>query len=325
MNFKENGLNMKKIYDVYSVGDIMLDLIIEANSEELRGLDIKENVQELINLEKRDRILSSINGNSQKLRINGYSLNVFKALSCMGMKTAFATKIGMDEFGLISQKELKNTRIDFDFKTGFGCTDSCLTFIFPSNYKSKHTHEGVSKNITYKDIDVIKLKQSKELLIDANLLDTKNRMRVAQFLTRIANESDCRIIFELNNIDNILKNKDIAKEIIDRSDVVISSFENAYLYLNENNIESIMQNLGKPTSIKILKTKKEFLASQNNKTISISKVTNKSRYSNEYFTAGFIFGFSHNYDLEKSCILGSYLSGKEFVDDNILDDLHRVF
>ena len=316
---------MKKIYDVYGVGDIMLDLIIEASNEELMKLDIKENIQELINLEKRDRILNVINENNQKLKINGYTLNVFKALSCMGMKTAFATKIGMDEFGLISQKELKNTRIDFDFKTGFGCTDSCLTFVFPSKSTSKHKHEGISKNISYKDIDVIKLKQSKELLIDANLLDTRNRMRVAQFLTRIASESDCRIIFELNNIDNVLKNKEFAKEIIDKSDVIISSFENAFLYLEENNTDKIMQKLAKPSSVKILKTKKEFLANQNNKTIAISRLADKSKYKNEYFTAGFIFGFNHDYDLEKSCILGSYLSGKEFIDDSILDDLHRVF
>lgn len=316
---------MKKIYDVYGVGDVFVDIIIETTEEELKKLGIPKGVQEIINLEKRDKILNNLSDNSGNIRIGGYTLNIFKALSCLGLKSNFGTKLGMDEFGLITQKELMNTRINFDFKTGFGCTDSCMTFLLPDLSSTRHKHEGISKKLSYKDIDVIKLKQSKNLFLDANLLDSVSRMRVARFISRIAKESESNIIFELNNINNLTKNIELAKELILKSDVVISSFESAYLLFNESDKQKLMRKMGEEKTVRILKTRDEYLISHNNKEFSVSKVKPKSRYSNEFFTAGFIFGFNQGYGIEKSCIIGSYLSSKEKIDDEILDDLHRVF
>ncbi|MFW5852636.1 MAG: PfkB family carbohydrate kinase [Nanoarchaeota archaeon] len=316
---------MKKIFDVYGVGDIVLDIILETNDEELRRLGISKNTNEIINLEKRDKILQNLNSARENTRIQGYAYNILNVLSHLGLKTNMATKIGMDEFGLRVQKELAQTKVGLDLSTGFGCTDSALTFITPDYNQTRKRHVGISTNISYKDVNVIKIKQSNNMLLDGNLLNSRNRIRIAKYASRIAKESDSKIIFDINNTDNVIKNKTAFLEIIELADVIICSLENAFLLLEEGNVDKIVKKLGEDRDAIIIKRKKDYLLNSKDGLTTISKMPSQSKHFEEYFTAGFTFGYNQGYSKDKACIIGSYLSGNDFIDENILDELNEIF
>jgi sugar/nucleoside kinase (ribokinase family) len=325
MNSKDSGIKVKKEIDVVGIGDILVDILVDVSEEELSRMNISKGVHELISLEKRDHILNTMNGNDQQFKVGGYMLTAMKAMSSLGLKTHLTTKVGMDEFGLVVQKELNKLRTEFDFKVGFGCTDSRLTFKTPDTEKTRHHHVGISKNISYKDINSVKIKQAKNLLIESQLLDNSPRLRLAQFITRIASESECNVVFDLNDVHSIIDNKENVLQLLTTANTVIAPLDLAYLLFEENDIQKLLAKMKQTASVAVLKTGKEYIVSNETETYSIGKMKELSPYHDEYFTAGFLFGQNQEYGLEKSAILGSYLASKQMIDDSILDELHKVF
>ncbi len=314
---------MKKDVDVFGVGDVILEILVETGEKELNDLGTSPGRRSSISLEERDRILNNLIGHRQGLKISGYTLTVFKVLSCLGIKPAMSTKIGMDEFGMITQKELSKARIKMDFNTGFGSTDSCLS-IRTGKTTSRLRHKGISSNISFKEVDVISLKKSDAVFLDGNLLSSRNRIRVARFITRIAKESGCKIIFDTYNVENITNNKESFIELMKESDVIISSYDEAFLLLDLSDRNKILKKMSEFGRTIILKERKQYTIVHDGKIFSVERLAWNKQYSNQYFAAGFIFGFLGGYDIQKTGIIASYLSGKEFIDDSILDELHKI-
>ncbi|MFW6231145.1 MAG: PfkB family carbohydrate kinase [Nanoarchaeota archaeon] len=315
---------MKKKYDVCGVGDIMVDVLATISKEELARLNLSQGVNELINLEKRDYLLNNLNALHQEFTVGGYLLTSFKAMSSLGLRTHLTAKVGMDEFGMAVQKELSKLRVETDFKLGFGCTDSRMVLI-ASGLMNRHTHKGISKNITFREIDSVKLKQAKNLLFYGDLLDTTNRIRLARFITRIAYESDTKIVFDLHSPTAMTSQKKEVLQIMERSSVVISSLDEAYFLFDKNDRLELLKELGSHAPVAILKTKENYLVNDHGKFLQVARMPMHSKYHDEYFAAGFIFGHTQDYGAERSAIIGSFLAGKPFIDDRILDELHEAF
>ena len=312
---------MNKKYDVYGIDDIGINLHYNLTNQEFKNLNIIDKTE--LNTTERNKILGQLLSKKFDTKISGYVLKIFKALSCLGIKTTINSKIGLDEFGFAIQKELEKTRIDLNLKSGMGCSSCKIIFENNKEIYSKKKHEGISKHMSYEDINIIKLKESKTIILTSEMFSTDKKTQITKFVTRISKENNVKIVFLINNINYIIKSQ-IAKKIISESDILISPFENAYLLYNESNKIKLLNLMGKTSAIKILITAKEFLVSKGNTNLSISKTNKKSKYEHQFFCAGFLFGFLEDYGLEKSAIIGSYLAGKEKIDDSILDELHQL-
>ena len=316
---------MKKTFDVFGVGDLIVDIIAHITDEELSRLNLGKGVKEIINLERREHIFNNLHSEQPSFTVNGYTLTAFKALSHMGLKPHLSTKIGMDALGVIINKELKKTRMSIDFDIGHGSTDSRFTLHSLDNTMTRYVHQGMNKSITYKDLDSVKIKQSHILFVDSSLLTTQNRIRISKFIMRIAKESDCKIVFDLHNSAVIEDNKETITECIKNSDVVISSLDSGYFLYGDTKAYNLLGKLGSNNQTAIVKDRDGFKIKDKDRFFSVSKLKNKSQYFHEYFAAGILFGLRQSYNMQQSGVIGSYLASKDKITDSILDELHQVF
>ena len=230
----------------------------------------------------------------------------------------------MDAYGLSIQKNLKSVPgIDMDLSMGYGCSDSTIIFSGKDDVRTWLIHEGMSKKITFKDINGSKLKRSKVLYLTSDLIDNDNRKRVVKFLTRVAKESGTKIVLDINSVKNILREKEFMIQVMSQSDVIISSLDEAYLLFGENNPERILNILGNFADTIALKSSSGYYVKDKEKMFSISK-TETGFHSGENFAAGLMYGYIEGFPIDKAAIIGSYLSSKEKIDENILDEIHNI-
>lgn len=316
---------MNKKIDCFGIGDIIINIILNVSEDELKSLNMSKGVKNIIKLEQRNELINNINKMKKKVVVGGYGLNTMKALSYLGLKTSLTSKIGLDSSGVDIQAVLSNSMVDLDFKVGYGCTDTKVIFKTPDNKTTKNHHHGVSRNITYQEVDSVKLKESRNLLITGDLFDYPNRIRLAKFLTRIAKESETKIIFDLKNVNNIMKAKNAFKNFVDSADVVIASLDEAYFLYGTNQPEVLMHKMTQNGQIAVLKMKDNYIVQNKKQVFNVSRLENTSRFFDEFFAAGFIFGYNQEYSVDKAAIIASYLASKNEIDENILDELHKIF
>jgi sugar/nucleoside kinase (ribokinase family) len=232
-------------------------------------------------------------------------------MSYLGLKTAVTGKIGLDSFGIDIASQLKSVNLDLDLKMGYGCTDSKIFFKTPDNTVTRNYHLGMSKNMTFNEIDSVKVKNARNLFITGNLLDNSGRIRIAKFVTRIAKESDTNIIFDINNVRNIVNDRNTILEIMKTADVNIISLDEAYMLFETNNPEHILTKLSEFAPINVLKQKDKYFVGEHGRQYCVTKMDGGSRFADEFFAAGFVFGYNQKYGIDKATIIGSYMASKK--------------
>ena len=309
--------------DVYGISDIYLELLLETEKKEIENIKRKLENKTEINLNERNEILKNNTSIKENIEIKGYTFTVFKALSSLGIKPSMTCKMGMDEFGMVCQNEIQKTRINLFSKIGFGCTDSRI--ILASNGEPyKLFHKGISKNINYQEIEVLEAKTANSIFIESSLLNNPNRRRVAKFITRIAKENKKKIIFDMNSLDVIVNNKEVCNEIIEIADVVITPYDQAYLFFEDNDRINIMKKAKRKNQVFIMKESKGFNFLKNNDYFFIERTSKPKVYSNQYFSAGVLFGIIMDYKLRDTARIAAFLSDKNIITDSILDELNQL-
>ncbi|MFP4117483.1 MAG: carbohydrate kinase family protein [Candidatus Woesearchaeota archaeon] len=311
--------------EIYGIGDVAIKLIMQVDKEDLSRLDVSKDRNLSVDIETRDRILKKAKNIKKDIKIKSDTFYVMKTLNSLGVKTSMTCKIGMDEFGMICQSELEKTSIDIDSKIGFGCTDSCLEFITPDQRSTKIWHRGISRNINYKEVDVLKAKSAKAILIEESMLNNASRRRAARFAARICKENGGKMIFDMNSLDVMLDDKETVEEMMAFADVVIAPHDQIYLLAESNGKQEIADKLKKDGDILIIKERKGFNFKQDDDTFFVDRPDGGTEHAEQYFTAGIIFGTIMEYRLRDTGRIASYLSSRKIVDDSILDDLNEMF
>lgn len=315
---------MVKKIDVFGISDIVIRILFNSTEEELTRLNITKGTRTLINLTRRNELLSSLSGKEEKVNVEGYAVTAMKAMSYLGLKTAVAGKIGLDSFGIDVASQLENVNLDLDLKMGYGCTDSKIFFKTPDNIMTRHYHRGMSKNMNFNEIDSVKIKHARNLFITGNLIDNIGRIRIAKFVTRIAKESDTKIIFDVNNVKNIVNNRKSIIEFMKMTDVNIISLDEAYMLFETNKPQEILAKLSEFAPINVLKQKDKYFVVDSGNQYSVTRNPGQSRFADQFFAAGFLFGYNQEYGIDKAVIIGSYMASKQEIGNSILEELHEI-
>ncbi len=314
---------MKKDNDVYGIAPVSIELVLEVDEGELARVNIAPGENRWVDLDQRDRILKAVHSKKENLMVGGNLASVFKAASNLGIRSSMTCKIGMDEFGMVCQKELERTSMTTDFKIGFGCTDSNIILETGGNKPAVVRHKGISSRINYQDVDVLKTRASRCVLIQSSLIEMNSMRRAIMFMARMAKENNTKIILDMDSPKAIMESKDELKSLMDISDIIVLPYDQAYLLLEQNDTDQIIKMARKEAQTLVLKESKRltFVTDKDNFSISGER---RSKVSGNHFIAGMIFGTAMGYKLRDTARIAAYMSTKDIIDENILDELNSL-
>jgi sugar/nucleoside kinase (ribokinase family) len=138
-------------YDVYGLGNALLDVECEVEPEVLVELGIDKGVMTLLDEESQNKILQYLGSSASKRTCGGSGANTIVAVSQFGGKTFYSCKVAKDEPGEYYLNDLLECGVDTNLKVHPpepGITGKCLVFVTPDADRTMNTFLGISSSLS---------------------------------------------------------------------------------------------------------------------------------------------------------------------------------
>ena len=118
-----------KNYDVYAIGNALVDIEYHANPEKLAELAIEKGVMTLIDEQQQNSLINHLGDSHERMACGGSAANTIIAMAQMGAKTHFDCRVANDITGQFFANDLHLSGVDSNLKlneTHTGVTGKCL-------------------------------------------------------------------------------------------------------------------------------------------------------------------------------------------------------
>jgi sugar/nucleoside kinase (ribokinase family) len=189
-------------YDVYGLGNALLDVECEVEPEILVELGIDKGVMTLLDEASQNKILSHLGNCATKRSCGGSGANTIVAVSQFGGKAFYSCKVANDEPGEYYLKDLLESGVDTNLKVHPpepGITGKCLVFVTPDADRTMNTFLGISSGLS--DIELVpdSIANSTYTYIEGYLVTGENSKQAAIKAREIAVNAGQKVALTLSD------------------------------------------------------------------------------------------------------------------------------
>ncbi len=166
-------------FDVYGVGNAIMDLQVHCTDEFLQENNIEKGVMTLTEPEKQQEVLQALSNHAVHYCSGGSAANTIVGLADLGGRAAYAGKTGKDDFGRRYLEEMRDLQIALEVASADGPTGTCVVLITPDAQRTMLTHLGVSATLDATDIHEQDLSRSRYVYIEGYLFAGPSTRRAA--------------------------------------------------------------------------------------------------------------------------------------------------
>ena len=242
---------MDKNFDVYGLGNALVDMEFEVSPEFLEKMGIKKGLMTLVDGERQEEILKSLNLKDAKRCCGGSAANTIIAVSQFGGKSSYSFRVGNDESGLFYYNNLLESGVKTNIQgevRPVGTTGKCLVFVTPDADRTMNTFLGISSEFSKTDVDVESIKASKWVYVEGYLVSTDKGKDAAIESKRVAEENGVRVALTFSDPFMVSTFKSGFEDIIGNGiDLLFCNEHEAMAFTGEDNVEKAAEKLKKIT------------------------------------------------------------------------------
>ena len=308
---------MKK-FDVYAIGNALLDIEYHADAHKLVELDIEKGVMTLIDEQRQNSLIAQLGESHESMTCGGSAANTVIALTQMGANTHFYCRVSSDMTGQIFARDLHESGVNssLEFKPlPAGVTGKCLVFVTPDADRTMNTFLGVSAELDTSDIDVEAVKQSEYIYIEGYLASADNTRDAAIEVRRIAESRDIKTSLTLSDPNMVKFFRDSIEAMIgDRVDLLFANEDEALELAATDNFDEAIQHFKKISrSFAITRGKEGALLFDGEASLEIKPNPVQAidtLGAGDMFAGAFLYGLTQGMSFQQSGDLASLASAK---------------
>jgi len=302
-------------YDVYGLGNALVDMEFEINDQFLQENNIDKGVMTLVDENQQHELIGQLDVFEGNKASGGSAANTLIAVSCMGGSAYYSCKVADDELGHFYLGDLQTAGVDCNMngKHKGGITGKCLVMVTPDAERTMHTFLGISSELSPYEISEEAIKNASYCYLEGYLTTSE---------TGKAANIEARKIAEANNIKTALTFSDpfVVEHFRDGFTETIGDGINL-LFCNEAEALSYTNTKSIDEAAEIIKTfSKTFAITlgangaaiyDGNDLIHIEANTVKAVDTNgagDLFAGAFMYGLTHGKSFEQAGILASKAS-----------------
>jgi len=222
----------KRKYDVFGMGNAMVDVVFEASDEFIAKHEIKKGLMTLVDEARRSELLDHLEGHLVKAShaSGGSAGNSMIATAQFGGPTFMSCKVANDSDGDIYIADLEAAGVDHCFKgdRGTGTTGKCLVLITPDAERSMSTFLGISETLSTEQLDAEAIRASEYLYIEGYLVTSPTGRAAAIKAREIAEAAGVKTALSFSDPGMVEFFRDGIAEIIgNRLDLVFCNEDEA--------------------------------------------------------------------------------------------------
>ena len=160
-------------YDVYAIGNALVDMEYEISDDFLEKFKIDKGLMTLVDESRQNELLDSLGGTPRKQQCGGSAANTVIAVSQFGAKSFYSCKVASDPIGNFYFQDLQDNGVDSNLKVQkrhSGTTGKCLVLISPDAERTMNTFLGITSTISKEEVIPEAIKNSKYMYMEGYLV-----------------------------------------------------------------------------------------------------------------------------------------------------------
>ncbi len=193
-------------YDVYGLGNALVDIEFEVSTEVLQELGIDKGVMTLLDEASQNKIVSHLGNHSQKRSCGGSAANTLIAISQFGGKSFYSCKVGNDEPGQFYTEDLLRCGVATNLEhhePEIGISGKCLVFVTPDADRTMNTFLGISGDLSEKELVTEAITNAKYTYIEGYLVTGEHSKQAAIKAREIAQAAGRKVAFSLADLNMV--------------------------------------------------------------------------------------------------------------------------
>ena len=188
-------------YDVYGVGNAIVDTEVEVEDSFLAGHRLDKGIMTLVSAEAQAALLKSLAGHAQHGSAGGSAANTMTAVAQFGGRAFFTGKIGNDMHGALYRESLAEAGVEFGMTPAeSGPTGACVILVTPDGERTMHTSLGAASTLGPDDIALNALRSSRIVYVEGYLLSTPSCAEAAERAMAAASDAgSVQVAFSLSD------------------------------------------------------------------------------------------------------------------------------
>lgn len=308
---------MKK-YDIYGIGNALVDLVFEVEDKFLSDNEVEKGLMTLVEEDRQKELISQINVNENMMKGGGSAANTVVAASQFGSSCYYSCKVSNDEFGQFYLKDLGLNNVDTKLSTDTapeGLTGRCLVMTTPDAERTMNTFLGITSDFSVSEIDEEAIKSSTYIYSEGYLVPSpsgREAMKKAMDVAR-ANGVKVSLSFSDPSMVKFFRNEMI--EIVGQGvDLLFCNEEEAMLYTGKDTLEEAKEELKKAADKFVITLGKDgALVFDGEAFINIESYKVEAIDTNgagDMFAGAFLYGITNGHSMAESGKLASLASSQ---------------
>lgn len=305
-------------YNVYGLGNALLDIECEVEPDVLQHLGIDKGVMTLLDEDSQNKILSHLDGSVTKRTCGGSAANTMIAISQFGGKTFYSCKVANDEPGQYYLDDLLRCGVDTNLQHHTpepGITGKCLVFVTPDADRTMNTFLGISSSFTDAELMPDAIAASTYTYIEGYLVTGEHSKQAAIKAREMATAAGQKVALTLSDLNMAKFFKQGLLEMIGPGvDFLFANESEAFQMADTQDLNTAIKHLKTLTKgFAITRGPKGSLIFDGEQLIEIAPFPVKAIDTvgaGDMYAAAVLYGITHGMDWAQAGRLGSLASAK---------------
>jgi sugar/nucleoside kinase (ribokinase family) len=297
---------------IIGLGNALVDIIVFLDDDLiLEQLKLPKGSMQLVDIEKSGLIRKACEHLPSAFAGGGSAANTIHGIARLGLETSFIGKIGQDDYGEIFRDDLIKSNIRPILLISQTHSGRAVALISPDSERTFATHLGAAIEMTIEELLPEHFEGHSIFHIEGYIVQNNALLETA---VRLAKSHGLEVSLDLASFNVVEENLDFLKRIVNEYvDIVFANEEEARSFTGKQPGEALDE-LARLARIAVVKVGKDGSLVKSGKEQyhipAIRAAVVDTNGAGDIYAAGFLFGLSQGWPLDKCGRAGALLAGK---------------
>jgi sugar/nucleoside kinase (ribokinase family) len=238
---------MNKKYNVYGIGNAIVDIITEVDSDFFEKNEVEKGVMTLVDEKRQQHLMNAINMETSKLSGGGSAGNTVTAINQFGGRSFYSCMVAKDELGKFFLDDLKRNGVVTNrlYETcPEGESGRCLVMTSPDAQRTMNTFLGVSSFLAPEHLNEEAIIQSEYVYLEGYLVASPKGLEAMKEAKKIAERNKVLVALTFSDPSMVKYFSSQMQEIVGASvDLLFCNDEEAMTYTGTNSVADAREKL----------------------------------------------------------------------------------
>ena len=297
---------------VLGVGNALIDVITQIDNDSLlKEFGLPRGSMTLVNADLSQKIFNVTLKNKRQITTGGSAANTIRSLANMGGSCGYLGKTGNDELGQIFKSEFEKKGITTHIGLSEKDTGRVIGLVSPDSERTMATYLGAAADLFLSDITPSLFNEYQYLYAEGYLVQNHEFIKT---VFETAKNKGLTTVIDMASYNIVEANVKFLKELIVSSIDIVFANEDEATALTGKSPGEALNEIAAMCEIAVVKLGKEgSLIKRGNEKYKIAAIKANAidtTGAGDNYAAGFLYGITKGYNLEKCGKIASLVAGK---------------